>query len=313
MGERYGDNNEGTHVSWLEAPWMTKHNGKYYLQYSAPGTEWKTYAVGVYTSAGPLGPFVVQSRNPMLVHHNGLIAGTAHHTTFEGPGGKLWTIYTVLFRNWSTFDRRIGMDPVQFDAKGNMFADGPSEEPRNVLAPNDPAHSIDVSIDRYTYAASSAAPGRDPQYAFDDNVRTWWQPADGDKTPWLTLDLGSRNPDDPNQEFIIDSSRILFEAAPIRAASGEIHVEGHDRQHWYENQPGPLEPYQYQLEASLDGKEYFTVVDQTNNKRALVNEFDEFKPVRLPLCAPHHYRCSTRGTSRAAGIYCVWKICRLIN
>lgn len=31
--ERYGDNNEGTHVSWLEAPWMTKHKGKYYLQY----------------------------------------------------------------------------------------------------------------------------------------------------------------------------------------------------------------------------------------------------------------------------------------
>lgn len=25
--ERYGDNNEGTHVSWVEPPWMTKHKG----------------------------------------------------------------------------------------------------------------------------------------------------------------------------------------------------------------------------------------------------------------------------------------------
>ena len=70
----------------------------------------------------------------------------------------------MLFRNWSTFDRRIGMDPVSFDAKGNMYADGPSEEPRRVLAPNDPNASIALSINRYTYAASSAAPGRDPPF-----------------------------------------------------------------------------------------------------------------------------------------------------
>lgn len=60
--ERYGDNNEGTHVSWLEAPWMTKHKGRYYLQYSSPGTEWKTYSVGVYTADHPLGPFTCAPR-----------------------------------------------------------------------------------------------------------------------------------------------------------------------------------------------------------------------------------------------------------
>lgn len=277
--ERYGDNNEGTHVSWLEAPWMTKHNGRYYLQYSAPGTEWKTYSVGVYTSAGPLGPFIVQPRNPMLVHHNGLIAGTGHHTTFQGPGGKLWSIYTLLFRNWSAFDRRVGMDPVEFDKHGNMYVDGPSEEPRSLLAPREPAQSIAVSINRYTYAASSAAPGRDPQYAFDDNVRTWWQPAEGDKEPWLVLDLGARNADDPNQEFLVDSSRVIFDAAPQRFPSGEIHVDGHDR-HWFVRPPGEVAPYDYRVETSLDGKEYTTVVDRTSNKHASTIEFDEFHPTR---------------------------------
>lgn len=277
--ERYGDNNEGTHVSWLEAPWMTKHQGQYYLQYSAPGTEWKTYSVGVYTSNSPLGGFVCAPRNPMLVHHNGLINGTGHHAVVKGPNGKLWAFYTILFRNWSGFDRRVGMDPVDFDSQGNMYVDGPSEEPRTVLNPTADSQSIAVSINRYTYAASSAAPGRDPQYAFDNNVRTWWGPAEGDAKPWLVLDLGSRNPDDPNQDFLIDSSRVIFDAAPHRPASGEIHVEGHDRR-WFGEPPGAPAPYRYLLEASLDGTEFRTVADRTTNEHAATIEFDDFRPVR---------------------------------
>jgi hypothetical protein len=215
----------------------------------------------------------------MLVHHNGLINGTGHHTIVEGPNGKLWAFYTILFRNWSSFDRRVGMDPVVFDDQGDMYVDGPSEEPRSVLNLRAPSQSIAVSINRYTYAASSGAPGRDPQYAFDNNVRTWWQPAEGDAKPWLVLDLGSRNPDDPNQEFVIDSSRVIFDAAPRRLAAGEIHVDGHDRR-WFGDPPGAPAPYRYLLETSLDGKEFHTVVDRTDNQHAATIEFDDFKPVR---------------------------------
>ena len=55
--ERYGEMNEYTDVAWVEGPWMQKHNGVYYLQYSASGTQWKTYAEGYYTAKSPLGPF----------------------------------------------------------------------------------------------------------------------------------------------------------------------------------------------------------------------------------------------------------------
>lgn len=182
--------------------------------------------------------------------------------------------YTILFRNWSVFDRRIGMDPVDFDSQGNMYVDGPSEEPRSVLTPTSPGQSIAVSINHYTYAASS----RDPQYAFDDNVRTWWEPAGGDAQPWFVLDLGDRNTNDPNQEFIIDSSRVIFDAAPHRP-TGEIHVDGHDRR-WFGQQPGAPSPYQYRTEASLDGKNFWTVVDRTANEHAATIEFDEFKSAR---------------------------------
>jgi hypothetical protein len=36
----------------LEGAWVTKHDGKYYLQYAAPGTEYNIYADGVYVSNG---------------------------------------------------------------------------------------------------------------------------------------------------------------------------------------------------------------------------------------------------------------------
>ena len=48
-----GEQNELTRPGWNEGAWMTKHNNRYYLQYSAPGTEFKTYADGVYTSDSP--------------------------------------------------------------------------------------------------------------------------------------------------------------------------------------------------------------------------------------------------------------------
>jgi xylan 1,4-beta-xylosidase len=262
---------------------MTKRNSRYYLQYSAPGTEWKTYAVGVYTAKSPLGPFTYAPRNPILVHHNGLINGTGHHTVVEGPDGNLWAVYTVLYRNWGVFDRRIGLDPVGFDEDGNMFVAGPTETPRwgpgaaSKPSIDNDSGSLGVSINRYTWSASSAMPGHDPTYAFDNNVRTWWQPAAADVQPWLLLDLGCRNPTDPNQEFVVDSSRLLFDAAPPERAS--LTVDGHAN--WFPNAPRATPvAYKYKLEVSSDNKNFTVVADKTNNAAVNNVEFDEFPPIQ---------------------------------
>lgn len=42
---------------YMEGASMTKHNGKYYLQYAAPGTQFNVYADGVYIGDSPLVPF----------------------------------------------------------------------------------------------------------------------------------------------------------------------------------------------------------------------------------------------------------------
>ena len=128
--ERWGDASEFEDLSWVEGAWVTKKNGRHHLQYSASGTEWKTYAVGVYTSRNPLVPFTYDARSPILKDRGGLLNGSGHHSVVEGPDGGLWAVYHVLYRNRDKFERRLALDPVGFDARGNLVFNGPSERPQ---------------------------------------------------------------------------------------------------------------------------------------------------------------------------------------
>ncbi|HJO02860.1 MAG TPA: family 43 glycosylhydrolase [Acidobacteriota bacterium] len=269
--ERYGSRNEMSAESWIEGPWMTKHDGTYYLQYAAPGTDWITYGVGVYTSDKPLGPFTYYEGSPVLVHQGGLINGSGHHSVVEGPEGGLWAIYTLLYRNWNRmFERRIGMDPVGFDAQGNMVFNGPSETPQWAPGVVDSAWedngsgSMPLSQDK-NYVVSSEAPGRNAPYALDNNARTWWVPAADDGEPWLEIDLAAGW----SQDYVVDSARILF-ALP----EGDVEDESSP-----DNRGLASRIRQYKIEVSLDGDTFTTVVDKTGNDRDNAVEFDEIVPV----------------------------------
>jgi hypothetical protein len=159
-----------------------------------------------------------------------------------------------------------------------MIVSGPSETPQWIPgAKRTGAEAIAVSINRYSWEATSATLGHDPTYAFDNNVRTWWQPAADDAAPSLTLDLGCRNPADANQEFFVTSARVLFEIAPPERKS--LKVDGHAA--WFPDAPRVASPvYQYRIETSLDNKNFTTVLDRTGNTKANNVEFGEFAPVR---------------------------------
>jgi len=266
--ERYGTYNEYSQVSWIEGPWMTRHNGTYYLQYSAAGTDWPTYAVGVYTSRNPLGPFTYDPRSPVLRHKQGLLTGTGHHCVVEGPGGQLWAFYTIVYHAWNRMadvDRRIGMDRVGFDRNGNLFIAGPTETPQlapGVQPPPHPAQSLPLSVDA-AFKVSSEAPGRSAPYAFDDSTKTWWEPAATDTHPWLLLDLGAATDLDPLQEFTVNSARILFSLPPLRRR--ELTA--------------PTGVYRYKIEVSRDGQTFQTVVDRSQNQHLETAPFDEIAPV----------------------------------
>ncbi len=94
--ERFGMNNddEVTLAPFIEGAYMTKHNGKYYLQYGGPGTEFKIYADGVYVGDSPLGPFTYQKHNPMSYKPGGYVQGAGHGGTFQGIDGNYWHVAT---------------------------------------------------------------------------------------------------------------------------------------------------------------------------------------------------------------------------
>ena len=80
--ERTGEHNELPRRPYIEGAWMTAHQGKYYLQYAAPGTEWKSYADGTYVSDSPSGPFTYMENSPVSYKPTGFIGGAGHGCMF---------------------------------------------------------------------------------------------------------------------------------------------------------------------------------------------------------------------------------------
>src|SRR5664280_2147711 len=121
--ERRGEENLGAMTGaifqegpWLEGSWMTKHAGTYYLQYAAPGTEFRTYADGVYTSRSPRGPFTYSQYSPFSHKPTGFITGAGHSATFADKQGRYWHVATMRISVKHQFERRLGIFPAGLDA-----------------------------------------------------------------------------------------------------------------------------------------------------------------------------------------------------
>ncbi|MDH7599932.1 MAG: family 43 glycosylhydrolase [Sedimentisphaerales bacterium] len=281
--ERYGQMNEYLDVAWIEGPWMQKYNGMYYLQYSASGTQWKTYASGYYTARSPLGPFEYAPNNPLLRRTDGIVTGPAHGCVVEGPDGKLWQFYTIVFSN-PPGGRRVGMDRICFDRNGNMMVritDTPQWAPGAVSDPNrGDSGSIPLSINKLRAMNarsqfSSERLGHYAAYAVDNSNGTWWEPEPNDAKPTLTIDLSPATRFDRVQLFTVDSVRLIFLPSRGRRYLGNTSS--------LQTAPGADRPvtnaYQYKVEVSLDGNEYSTVLDQTKNAATREIFFDEISPV----------------------------------
>ncbi len=120
--ERFGPNHSDPFKPFTEGAWMTKHNGNYYLQYGAPGTEYNVYGNGTYVGKDPLGPFEYAPNNPVAYKPGGFATGTGHGNTFQDNFGNYWNTGTTWIGvNWG-MERRIVMHPAGFDRDDLMFA-----------------------------------------------------------------------------------------------------------------------------------------------------------------------------------------------
>ncbi|HKJ79814.1 MAG TPA: family 43 glycosylhydrolase, partial [Prolixibacteraceae bacterium] len=122
--ERFGQNNYHPTIKegYMEGASMTKYNGKYYLQYAAPGTQFNVYGDGVYIGDTPLGPFNYMKNNPMSFKPGGFTNGAGHGITVKQTNGQYWHFATMALASNAHWERRLCMFPTYFDGEGLMYS-----------------------------------------------------------------------------------------------------------------------------------------------------------------------------------------------
>jgi hypothetical protein len=222
----------GTIQGCMEAPYMFKRNGTYYLMYSNNYCQNSTYRVEYSTSTSPLGPFAYGRNNPILeTNEDDTVDGPGHHTILE-DGGKIYIIY---HRHDNPHDpdgshRQTAADELHFNADGSIAKVVPSHAGIGYLAPST-KRDTDISLGKPATASSSAGAEFAPRYVTDENNGTLWKASEYKFPQWVRVDLGS-----PRKFARVETE---FQYAQIG--------------------------YQYILESSIDGKVWKRFADRSKN------------------------------------------------
>ena len=237
---------------YIEGAWMDKFDGKYYLQYAAPGTQYNTYSDGVYVGESPLGPFRLAANNPYSYKPGGFLPGAGHGSTMRDKNGAWWHTATMRISVNHDFERRVGLWPAGFDAAGELFCnqrygDWPMATEGDPW--RDPAWML-LSVGKAA-TASSHIPGNEPEKATEENVQSWWRAASNSRSEWLCVDLG--------KAFDVHAVQINFADDKIDVpCPGEIRPGSQAR--YIEEQDYMT---RWKLEGSTDGESWFVIEDKS--------------------------------------------------
>jgi xylan 1,4-beta-xylosidase len=261
--ERRGDDNLLDEVPWIEGSWMTKINNKYYLHYAAPGTEFKTYADGIYVSSDSAkGPYQYATYSPFSFKPTGFISGAGHGCTFRDKDGNYWHVATMTISVKHMFERRLCLFPVAVDADSNIrcntaFGDYPQYLPGVKSDPINEnfAGMLLLSHKKYVTASSSLS-DHGIENAVDEDARTYWSAQSGDPGEWMLIDLG--------KDCDIEAIQVNF----AEHNTDPSLVRGRDNI-LYER---------YIIEKSDDGMNWDMLVDKSLNMQDVPHDFIELAP-----------------------------------
>jgi xylan 1,4-beta-xylosidase len=253
--QRFGEYMDNTFLDpFIEGAWMTKHNGKYYFQYGAPGTEFSGYADGVIVGTGPLGPFTPQS-DPLSFKPGGFAKGAGHGATFADHQNQYWHVSSMIVAVKNTFERRLGIWPAGFDKDGVMFCNT-SFGDYPYYAPGTPKAGAFTGWMLLNYnkpvQVSSTLAAFTSNYAVDENLKTYWSAATGSKGEWIQTDLGSLS---------------VIRAVQVNYADQD--VDSNRLGKW------PGQYHQYKMYYSADGKTWKVLVDKSRNTTDIPHEYAE--------------------------------------
>ena len=115
---------------WNEGPAVLKHEGRYYLFYSANCYAGKEYAVGVAMADHPMGPYTKQANNPILnyIETEGtvIVSGPGHNSFFTAGDEIFASYHTHTYPQAPSGNRQLNIDRVGFHADGTAFINGPT-------------------------------------------------------------------------------------------------------------------------------------------------------------------------------------------
>lgn len=260
---RFGEYMDDTFLDgFLEGAEMVKHNGKYYLQYAAPGTEFSGYADGVAVGDGPLNYFQNQS-DPLSLKAGGFARGAGHGATFQDNQRKYWHVSTMVVAVKNNFERRLGIWPAGFDKDDVMYCNTAFGDYPHYL----PGDMIDHAQSRFTgwmllnykkpiQVSSTLGSMYNANNAVDESIKTYWSAATGNKGEWLQTDLGNVS---------------TVQAVQINYADQDAVFLGKTTDQYH----------QYVLYYSIDGKKWQVLVDKSTNKKDVPHDYIELeKPIQ---------------------------------
>lgn len=256
--ERTGEHNELPRRPYIEGAWMTAHQGKYYLQYAAPGTEWKSYADGTYVSDSPSGPFTYMENSPVSYKPTGFIGGAGHGCMFTVGNENYWKAATNSISVRHMFERRVSFYPAGFDKDGYLYTDTylgdyPMFLPtgkRQASGSNQPGWML-LSYGK-TVTASSTLDGFPAENIVDEDSRTAWVAATNNDTEWLQVDLQHLSS--------VNAIQVNFDEYGAKQ-KGFV--------------PGVYQSYV--IYASVNGEDWYPVVDYSTKKTDTPHDYIEFE------------------------------------
>ena len=272
--ERFGENHTSDIKPFIEGAWMTKHNGKYYLQYAAPGTQFNVYGDGVYVGKSPLGPFEYAAHNPFCYKPGGFATGAGHGSTVCGPGGIYWHFGTIHLSINYKFERRLCMFPTFFDEDGAMysdtyFGDYPHYSPDQVSRQTTSGGFRGWMLLSYgkSVKASSQLESYPVENVTDENLKTFWVAEKNDDKQWVEIDL----------EEVSDVYAL------------QLNFFDYEETGFWGRMPNLRQ--RYLVEASVDGARWRVLVDYRNSFRDAPHNYIELdQPIEARYIRyRHHY------------------------
>ena len=262
--ERFGENNDNTFLQpFMEGAFMTKNNGKYYLQYGGPGTEFSGYGDGVYVSQNPLGPFEYQSHNPFSYKPGGFARGAGHGATYLDVNNDYWHVSSISICTKNNFERRLGIWPAGFDKDGILYSNTAYGDYPTFL-PSEKKNHLNGNFSGWMLLnynkpvqVSSTLGGFQPNYAVNEDIKTYWSAKSANKGEYLISDLGEKS---------------TINAIQINYADQDVELMG---------KPSTTTGHKYILYCSDDAKSWKILVDKSKNTKDVPHDYIEIvKPIQ---------------------------------